>query len=104
MKGCLFKEKNMEFNQEKVRELRLKMGWSQSDLARRLELQVQVISDIEKGLLEMPEKFRTQLVFLMNQLESITEEIHLQPHAENILENEGLHQIIYSELRDKVIR
>lgn len=94
----------MEFSQCKLKELRLKMGWSQSDLARRLQTEVQVIAGIEEGLLEIPGQFKTQLVFLMNQLEILTEEIHLQPHAEKLLEKEGLFQVFYSDLRDKIIK
>jgi transcriptional regulator with XRE-family HTH domain len=94
----------MEFNQEKIRELRLKMGWSQSDLARRLQTEVQVISGIEEGQMELPNNFKTQIIFLMNQLEVLTEEIHLQTYAEKELEKEGLLQVFYSDLREKLIK
>jgi ribosome-binding protein aMBF1 (putative translation factor) len=94
----------MEFNQETIRELRLKMGWSQTDLARRLQTEVQVISGIEDGQIEIPVDFKMQIIFLTNQLEVLAEEIHLQPYAENELEKEGLHQVFYNDLRDKIIK
>jgi transcriptional regulator with XRE-family HTH domain len=94
----------MEFSQSKLKEIRLKMGWSQSDMARRLNTNVHMISGIEEGILEIPNHFQTHLVFLMNQLEILTEEIHLQPQAESLLENEGLFQVYYSDLRDKILK
>lgn len=93
----------MEFKSEKVRQIRLRMGWSQSDLARRLQTDVQVIAGIEDGQTIISEDLKSHFVFLLHQAEILSEQIQCIPLAEQLLDIEGLPQIFHSELQDKII-
>lgn len=94
----------MEFKSELVRQIRLRMGWSQSDLARRLQTQVQTISEIEDGSLILPEDLKSHFIFLMQQAEILSEEIQNLPVVEQLLDTEDIPQIFHGELQDKNIK
>ncbi len=97
------KKKFMEWTKEKMRELRLRMGWSQSDLARHLEVDSQTINQIERGLSIDIDNLRSKLTFYWRQAESISDEVQMSALAEKTLEAHNLNQLFQSELNDKYI-
>ena len=93
-----------ELRKEKsLKKLRLKMGWSQSDLARRLNTNLETIIQIESGYLEIPPDFQNQLTFLIQQADEHSYKMYLKAQADSILNSEGLTQIIDGELQNKLI-
>lgn len=93
----------MDFKSENVRQIRLRMGWSQSDLARRLQTEVQTIVGIEEGHTNISDDLKSHFVFLLQQAEIISEQIQCIPLAEQMLDNGDLPQIFQSEIQDKLI-
>ncbi|MCE3009072.1 MAG: helix-turn-helix domain-containing protein [Proteobacteria bacterium] len=72
----------MVWDSEKIRDLRLRMGWSISDLARRLQLDSQEVKSWEVGEKE-PASSQSQLLDLLNkQAEMAAEEISAQALAD----------------------
>lgn len=61
----------MAWDAEKIRGLRLRMGWSQSDLARRLHIDSQKIGQWEMGL-EIIEDEMSQALDLLHRLADVS--------------------------------
>lgn len=93
----------MEWTKERIKELRLKMGWSHSDLARHLEVKVNLISDIENGILSDVDFMGSKLTLFWNQAEELSNEVFLSALAEQELESNKLSQLFQSELQDKYL-
>lgn len=93
----------MEWTKERVRELRLRMGWSQSDLARHLQVEVGTINKLENGLKVEFDCVRSQLTLFWRQAESISDEVQYSALAEKMIEDHNLSQLFQSELQDKYI-
>ncbi len=93
----------MEWTKERIKELRLKMGWSHSDMARHLEIEVNTISDIENGAEKEFGPICSKLTLFWNQAESISNEVILSALAEQVLESQKLSQLFQSELQDKYL-
>ncbi len=93
----------MEWTKERVRELRLRMGWSQSDLARHLQVEVGTVSKIENGLHVDFDCVRSRLILFWRQADSLSEEVHYSALAEKMIEDNNLSQLFQSELHDKYI-
>jgi len=61
----------MAWDAEKIRSLRLRMGWSQSDLARRLHIDSQKIGQWEMGL-EIIEDEISQALDLLHRMADVS--------------------------------
>ncbi len=87
-----------------IRTLRLRMGWSQSELARRLNCQLTDIEIFENGKEEPDTQIQNELEFLEKQAQVCSEEIQSFVKIEKILEEKPLDQIphdyIYSEKKE----
>ena len=83
----------MEWTSERIRELRRRMGWSQSDLARRLHCERGTVANLEKGQ-SKPESSITQILeMLFNQAELSAYEISQNCQAEAALRERALESI-----------
>jgi DNA-binding transcriptional regulator YiaG len=81
------------WTKESIRSLRLRLGWSQSDLARRLHCQSEFIEDWESGK-ESPESSLCQeLELISHQAEACSDDIQNQARAEKMIEEVSLSQI-----------
>lgn len=78
---------------ESLRELRLRLGFSQCDLARQLSTSTEMIRFWEEGKEEITTECSSQLHVLFNQAEMCSNEVYGQPLAENELEKNDLGQI-----------
>ena len=83
----------MEWNSENIRLLRLRMGWSQSDLARRLACEWQFVHEWEEGLGQPPREAAQNLELLFHQAELATMEMIQSTQAEILLEERELESI-----------
>lgn len=81
------------WNKESIRELRLRLGWSQHDLARRLNVDCDCVSNFENGVSCALPHQEAVLSLLAQHADSISEEVALTPIAEAILEGQQLPQI-----------
>lgn len=81
-----------------IRALRMRLGWTQSDLARRLNCDSHDIELWESGS-DMPqESIQNLLELLGKQAEECSEEVHQAPILENFCESKDLGQIDRSEV------
>lgn len=76
-----------------VRTLRLRLGWSQSELARHLNCRSTDVEIWENGGSIENHDFLNQLQFLARQVEMCCEEVKSTPVAESLLDETMLVQI-----------
>lgn len=91
----------MAWTKEQIKSLRLRMGWEQADLARRLNCHTQIVIQWEQGELDLEEKYTSTLEMLNTQAESNAIEVSSAPMMEIILEDTHTNQISISEVHDK---
>jgi len=95
----------MEWTKDRVRELRLKMGWSVSDLARHLEVELSTVYGLEDGSChQITEPLSSLLTLFWNQAEALSDEVILSAIAERELEILKANQLFQSDLQDKYFK
>lgn len=88
----------MEWNKDSIRNLRLRLGWTQSDLARRLHLSSNMVANWEEGQ-DVPEFGNLQeLELILHQADECCGEVSSAPVAEKICDQTCLNQIKMSDL------
>lgn len=81
------------WTKEKIRSLRLRLGWSQSDMARRLQCLPEFIESWEKGL-QCPETAQCQeLELIDHQAEACNSDLQNKTRAEKMIDEDSLTQI-----------
>lgn len=93
----------MVWSGEKIRSLRLRMGWSQSDLARRLHVEFQKVSGIEMGLEDATEDLSQVLELLDKQAEVSAEALFCGSLAEIMFGEDEVLQVDTSLVRRKFL-
>lgn len=93
----------MVWDGEKIRDLRLRMGWSQSDLARRLQIDSQKVIQIENGLEQTPTNLAETLELLLRQADSSAEMIFCGSLAEIMFEEDEVPQVDTNSIRRKFL-
>jgi transcriptional regulator with XRE-family HTH domain len=78
---------------DKIKRLRLRLGWSTADFSRRFGCQTEVVMNWELGLQQPTLDDARQLDRLEFYLESYSEQVARDPIAENIIKSEGLDQV-----------
>ncbi len=91
----------MSWDAEKMRGLRLRMGWSQSDLARRLHIDSQMIGQWEMGLEEIQDEITQVLELLHRQADFNADEVSCESLAEILFEELEAPQIDSSSIHRK---
>lgn len=81
------------WNKETVRVLRRRLGWSQSDLARRLRCEPHFIEDIESGACDPTVEYCQILELISHQAEECCDQVQNIARAEKILDQDSLGQI-----------
>lgn len=81
------------WNKETIRVLRRRLGWSQSDLARRLHCEPHFIEDIETGSCELTTEYSQILELISHQAEECCDQVQNIARAEKILDQDSLGQI-----------
>lgn len=90
----------MEWTKERIRELRLRMGWSQSDLARHTNTETGTIYQMEQGQASVITQIKPELDLLWHQAESLSQELRMMSQVERFLDVENRTQAFTSELGD----
>lgn len=93
----------MIWAREQIKNLRLRMGWEPSDLARRLNCKCEEVLAWEHGEVSCDEKYSSMLSLLNTQADSCAWEMKNSAIAEVILEDAHTSQIMLSEVVDKQI-
>lgn len=83
-----------------IKSLRRRMGWTSSDLARRLGVGSKEIEIWEGGRDPQDPRLLSQLEFLFRQAEVCCDEIRRGALAESILDESSLGQIPMSQVKD----
>lgn len=81
-----------ELKQLNVRNLRRRLGWSQSDLARRLGTEPAFIESLELGQSTADKQILSQLELLQKQADQANEETLVHALADQVLEENELEQ------------
>jgi hypothetical protein len=79
------------------------MGWSQTDLARHLEVEVGMVQQIEAGSFADLSHVNSRLTLFWRRAETISDEVHLSALVEKMIEDNNLSQLFQSDLDDKYI-
>lgn len=91
----------MAWDGDKIRDLRLRMGWSQSDLARRLHVDSSVVSQLEMELEHPAQEVSQNLDLLFRQAEASADFVSCGSLAEIVFEESDAPQIDTSSIRSK---
>lgn len=95
-------DNGLEWNQVSVRSLRLRLGWTQADLARRLQCSSIEINEWEQGSTLVDGHFKGKLEIIFRQAETCCDEVQKIPQAEVELSKNFLEQIPFSNLKDQI--
>jgi transcriptional regulator with XRE-family HTH domain len=87
------------WHQDQIRLLRLRLGWTQSDLARRLSCEPQIIEALEQGSLAVQSEIVHKLELIAHQADLCGDEIQCLPKAENLCDQEHLGQVELNKVR-----
>lgn len=87
------------WNKESLRALRLRMGWSKSDLARRLHCSSDDIDSWEGGNRHIELSVKAELELLLRQAEACCDEVQFTPAAENQCTKNALEQIDFTQVK-----
>lgn len=90
---------SLEWNKESVRALRLRLGWSKSDMARRLQCSLTDLESFEDGQSEMKSLIKSQLEMMYRQCQECSDEVKYTAASENVLEKSALEQVEFSRVK-----
>lgn len=88
------------WKQGQIRLLRLRLGWTQSDLARRLECDAKLVESLELGLDNAAVELVHKLELIAHQADLCGDEIQCLPAAENFCDQEHLGQVSLNKVRE----
>lgn len=83
----------MSWSDKELRQLRLRLGWSLSEMARRLGCHQQQMIDMESGRVELDPEVINQCHYLNSFLEEQCQAVQKRPLAEILLKERRLEQI-----------
>ncbi|MEK2687546.1 XRE family transcriptional regulator [Bdellovibrio sp. GT3] len=94
-------ENQNEWNRDSLRALRLRLGWSRSDMARRLKCALTDIETWEEGngeLLFNPQ-IKGELALINRQADEASDEVRFTPACENECDKNALSQVDFSRVK-----
>ena len=93
----------MVWDGDKIRDLRLRMGWSQSDLARRLQIESKKINEFEMDLEEAPKDIWSALDLLLKQADVTADGVSCDSLAEIVFDEDKVLQVDTTSIRRKFL-
>jgi ribosome-binding protein aMBF1 (putative translation factor) len=93
----------VEWTKESIKSLRLRLGWSQADLARRLNCASSEVDHWESGDGFPTPRLANELILISKHAEACSEEVHSSPIAETMCDRRALGQIEFSEIIEEEI-
>lgn len=90
------------WTKDAIKSLRLRLGWSQADLARRLNCSSTEIDQWENdGMIPSP-AFLNELFLIAKQADACSHEVHFLPLAESLCDQRDLGQIEFSQIKEEI--
>jgi transcriptional regulator with XRE-family HTH domain len=83
-----------------IRTLRLRLGWTQSDLARRLQCEAKLIESLELGNENAAVELMHKLELISHQADLCENEMRSLPAAESFCDQERLGQVELNKVRE----
>ncbi|MES3039275.1 MAG: helix-turn-helix transcriptional regulator [Bdellovibrionota bacterium] len=93
---------NPQWNKDEIKNLRRRLGWTQADLARRIQCSQTEIQTWEAGQGQPSVLIRNQFEMLERQAQQCSEEVQAGPKAENICQKNALSQIDFNKISDDI--
>lgn len=90
---------NSEWTKENLRSLRLRLGWTRSDLARRLGCTQDIVASMEDGSLEIDLSAQGDLQVILRHAETCSDEVKNTPACENEMDRSALEQVEFSRVK-----
>lgn len=90
------------WNKDAIKSLRLRLGWSQTDLARRLNCEATEVELWERGVNLPSPHFLNELFLIAKQADACSREVHVSPLAESLCDQQALGQIEFSEIKEEI--
>lgn len=90
------------WSKEAIKSLRLRLGWSQADLARRLSCASTEIELWENGSRSPEMNFANELFLIAKLADACSHEVHSSPLAETLCDQKALGQIEFSEIKEEI--
>lgn len=91
----------MEWDGLSIRELRLRMGWSASDLARRLQIEPNKINQFEAGLESPENSVLASLDLIYKQAEASADDVSCESRAEIMFVEDEVTQVDSTAIHSK---
>lgn len=95
----MIEKQHLDWTKENFRSLRLRMGWSKSDLAHRLHCSSEDVEAWELGRRGIDSTIRAELEFILRQADACSDEVQHTPAAENQCSKGALDQIDFSRVK-----
>lgn len=95
-------EQTGSWNKEEIKSLRLRLGWSQADLARRLSCASTDVEAWEKGEITPAAGVINAMFLLVKQADVCSHEVHVSPLAESHCDQHALAQVEFSEIKEEI--
>lgn len=81
-----------------LKEIRLRLGWSVAELARRLSLSTEEVISLENNSDFLPAQFRSAFADLLRFADDYSSKISMDPFAEKVMSKNRLSQVTGSAL------
>ena len=88
----------MTFNGSEIRKLRQRLGWSLAEMARRLGSSTNQLADWELDASQPDNETINQLRYLLQYVESNSEQVAQTPILEREIETRGVAQLTHRDL------
>jgi transcriptional regulator with XRE-family HTH domain len=88
----------MSFNNQDIRSLRQRLGWSVAEMARRMGCSSELIGRWETGASQPDSEALNQLRYLRNLVEASSEHIQQNPLVEKEMESRRVVQLTHRDL------
>jgi len=95
----MLSNQQLEWNKENLRSVRMRLGWSRSDMARRLNCLCSDIESWEDGRTLVTTEIKSDLEMILSQANFCNEEVRCSPVAEIELTKSSLSQIEFSRVK-----
>lgn len=90
---------SLEWNRESLRALRLRLGWSKSDMARRLKCTLTEVDSWEDGSQAVEIQMKGELEIMYRQCQECSDEVKYSPVSEMALDKNALEQIEFARVK-----
>lgn len=95
-------EPSGSWSKDAIKSLRLRLGWSQADLARRLSCASTDVELWENGSRSPAAQFMNELFLISKQADVCSHEVAASPRAETLCDQKALGQIEFSEIKEEI--